>query len=115
MKASIGSSLSSYRALCYRIQKRMAQGIFVLLTLGCAGCQAPRTAGFPSNISAPSTGTLEPGDVVRISFTGARQHDLVQKIRPDGRISLPLVGEVRAAGRNVAALQSDLGRLYKPQ
>ncbi|RYD74308.1 MAG: hypothetical protein EOP84_20110, partial [Verrucomicrobiaceae bacterium] len=58
---------------------------------------------------------LAPGDVVRISFTGARQHDLAQRIRPDGKISLPMVGEVSASGRSVATLQSDLSRLYKTQ
>ncbi len=56
-----------------------------------------------------------PGDTVRISFTGARQHDLAQRIRPDGKISLPMVGEVTAAGKTVAALQADLSRMYKKE
>jgi polysaccharide biosynthesis/export protein len=59
--------------------------------------------------------TLMPGDVVRLSFTGARQHDVTQKIRPNGTISLPLIGEYSASGQSVTALQSDLARRYKPQ
>lgn len=80
-----------------------------------AGCQGPRTASVPYTPPVTVSERLVPGDVVRISFTGARQHDVTQRIRPDGRISLPLVGEVTASGKRVGALQSELVSLYRPQ
>jgi polysaccharide biosynthesis/export protein len=38
-----------------------------------------------------------------------------QKIRADGKLSLPLIGEVDAAGKTVSGLQSDLSTAYKSQ
>jgi polysaccharide export outer membrane protein len=52
---------------------------------------------------------------VRLVFPGAPENNQSQKIRPDGKISLPMVGEVVAAGRRPADLQSELTALYKGQ
>ena len=41
--------------------------------------------------------------------------DTTQQIRRDGKITLPLVGEVQAAGTTTEALQQDLVKLYAPQ
>src|SRR5262249_10299486 len=38
-----------------------------------------------------------------------------QKIRSDGKVSLPLIGEITAAGKTVPALQTELVGLYKSQ
>jgi polysaccharide export outer membrane protein len=46
-------------------------------------------------------------------FPGASEYNSTQKIRTDGRLSLPLVGEVHAAGKTLAALQSELAAKYK--
>jgi len=53
--------------------------------------------------------------VVKISVPGAPSLDSVQTIRRDGRITLPLVGEVIAAGRTPLILQAELVQLYAPQ
>lgn len=37
-----------------------------------------------------------------------------RKIRPDGKVSLPTVGDVHAAGRSIASLQQTLQSLYQP-
>jgi polysaccharide export outer membrane protein len=58
---------------------------------------------------------LSAGDVVRISFTAAPDFNQTQKIRSDGRISLPQVGEVTAAGKTLARFQNDLKALYSEQ
>lgn len=57
---------------------------------------------------------LSAGDVVSVSFAGTPELDQSQKIRSDGKISLPLVGEVQAAGKGPGELQDDLTSLYKP-
>jgi polysaccharide export outer membrane protein len=58
---------------------------------------------------------LVAGDVVKISFPAAPELNQTQKIGSDGSLSLPLVGEVAAAGKTVGQLQEELARLYKPQ
>jgi polysaccharide biosynthesis/export protein len=81
-----------------------------------AGCQSPGPAYLPAaQLSSPPAALhLSPGDLVRVTFPGAPDLNTVQKIRPDGRISLPLVGEVTAAGRHPADLQEEISELYQP-
>lgn len=51
---------------------------------------------------------IEPGDVVNVSVwhEADLQKDLL--VRPDGRISLPLVGELKAAGKSVEQLRQEI-------
>jgi polysaccharide biosynthesis/export protein len=63
----------------------------------------------------PSSVNLAPGDVVKFSFTGAPELNQSQKIRADGKLSLPMIGEVIAAGKSLSQLQSELVTLYKSQ
>ena len=59
---------------------------------------------------------LREGDVLSISFPGSRDLNVTaQTVRPDGKISLPLVGEVTAAGRTPAELEKELLKLYEAQ
>jgi polysaccharide export outer membrane protein len=64
---------------------------------------------------AASSVVLSEGDVIRISFPGAPEISSTQKIRSDGKISLAMVGESRAAGLTLPQLQDSLTQLYKPQ
>ncbi|MBA2668862.1 MAG: polysaccharide biosynthesis/export family protein [Gemmatimonadetes bacterium] len=59
--------------------------------------------------------TLASGDVIRLSFPGTPELNQSQKIRVDGRINLPVVGEVKATGKTIAQLQSELVARYGPQ
>ncbi|MBA2678197.1 MAG: polysaccharide export protein [Ktedonobacteraceae bacterium] len=59
--------------------------------------------------------TLSPGDVLRITFPGTAELTQSQTIQADGRINLPFVGQVQAAGQTIGDLQSRLETLYKPQ
>jgi len=84
-------------------------GLSVLLF----GCQSSKpTAPLPL-AQAPSALTV--GDVVKITFPAAPELNQSQKIGTDGTLSLPLVGQVGAAGKTPGGLQSDLSNLYKPQ
>ena len=58
---------------------------------------------------------LSPGDVVKLTFPGAADFNQTQKIRADGNITLPIIGEVRAAGKTLPQFQSELIQLYKAQ
>jgi protein involved in polysaccharide export with SLBB domain len=85
-------------------------GFSVLLMIGC---QSPKPNAPLPLAQAPSALTV--GDVVKITFPAAPELNQTQKIGTDGTLSLPLVGEVHAAGKTPGALQSELSNLYKAQ
>jgi protein involved in polysaccharide export with SLBB domain len=99
-----------------RFIEKTAIGVVAALSIFLGdGCETISNTPLPEQPTAKTPVNLSPGDVVKISFTGAPDLNQSQKIRADGKLSLPLVGEVTAAGKTVADFQSDLIRLYKPQ
>jgi polysaccharide export outer membrane protein len=58
---------------------------------------------------------LSESDVLRITFPGANNLDTAQTIRRDGKITLPMVGEVVAAGKTPTELEKELVNLYTNQ
>ena len=87
----------------------------LLLLLSLAGCQTTVSTNLPEQPPATTAVTLVPGDVVKLSFPGATELDQSQKIQSDGKINLPLVGEVDASGSTISDLQRRLQALYQPQ
>ena len=86
---------------------------FALGALLLTGCQTtPPSAADAAALEAPSGLLLAEGDVLRISFPSAPEMDTTQRIRADGRVSLPLVGEVQASGRELSQFQRDLRAKY---
>src|SRR5882672_4213663 len=67
----------------------------------------PRSA--PSVESAYRIGS---DDILEISVWDQKELDQVVFVRPDGKISLPLVGEVQAGGRTVSELAQTLTEMY---
>jgi polysaccharide export outer membrane protein len=59
--------------------------------------------------------TIAAGDNLRISFPASPNLDTAQQVRSDGRINLPMVGEVIASGKTPVALEKELITLYAPQ
>lgn len=89
-----------------------------LLCLLIGGCVAsPEFAGaggtkdFPEAMVRPAM-RLAPGDVIAVKFLYWPELDQEQEIRPDGKISLQLVGHVDVAGMTVEALDQHLVELY---
>jgi polysaccharide export outer membrane protein len=79
----------------------------------CA-CSTPHPP-LPEQAAAPAHVNLSPGDTIRLSFTGAPELNQSQKIRSDGKLSLPHVGEVQAAGKSIPQLRQELIALYRSQ
>jgi polysaccharide export outer membrane protein len=75
------------------------------------GCQSPLPP-LPNPPGPHTTVRLAPGDVIKLSFAEESDLDQAQKIRRDGKISLPYLGEVTAAGKRVIDLQRELTRRY---
>jgi polysaccharide biosynthesis/export protein len=92
----------------------LAGACALMLVLCCSSC-APQTGPIPEQAAAPTAVILVAGDVIRLAFPGAPELNQSQKIRTDGKVNLPLVGEVDAAGKTVITLQADLSERYKTQ
>jgi polysaccharide biosynthesis/export protein len=120
-----------------RFSSRLAGLALGIAVLACvAGCQTEPVSfstvpssvtNVPANLSSNLLSTavsapaaeesfvFEPGDTVAVSFPGSPNLNTTQQIRTDGKISLPLIGEVQAAGLSTKELQKKLVDLYAPQ
>lgn len=58
---------------------------------------------------------LYPGDEIEIATPTATELTRTQRIGPDGRISLPLVGQILAADRTIAEVEADASAAYASQ
>lgn len=77
--------------------------IAILTTVGVAIAQEPAK---PSTQTETKPYELRLGDVIQISVGADARLDGVHVIRPDGRISIKLVGEVMAEGLTVECLRA---------
>jgi polysaccharide biosynthesis/export protein len=78
-------------------------------------CVYPVSGPIPEQAAAPNKTTLTSGDVIKFAFPGAPELNQSQKIRSDGKVNLPLIGEVDAAGKSIDTLQAEIALRYKPQ
>lgn len=78
-----------------------------VIIAGVAGWLSPATAAEPAHYR------IGVDDVLAISVWDQKDLDQVVFVRPDGKISLPLVGEVEAGGLTVAELASRLTSMYE--
>ena len=83
----------------------------------CAGCDNVDNSQIPPEalVARTSSGTLAAGDVIAISFSGAPELNGTEAIDGSGKISLPLIGQVTAAGKKLKAFQDEVSGLYKTQ
>jgi len=93
---------------------------FLALVAGCQSTNsqtngASQKTTVSPQVAVPEIATLREGDVLKISFPGSPTLDTTQQIRRDGKITLPLVGEVQAAGTTAEGLRQNLIKLYAPQ
>jgi polysaccharide export outer membrane protein len=108
-----------------------------VLVTGCGGGEygarmpAPMTAGgdrvqHVGRSSFPEIGfadwtenepeyVLYPGDEIEIATPTAVELTRTQRIGPDGRISLPLVGQIMAADRTIAEVEADASDAFASQ
>lgn len=68
-----------------------------------------------SPTQAAQSMVLRDGDSLTVSIPSSPSLDTTQQIRTDGKIVLPLVGEVAAAGKTPEDLQKELLKLFQPQ
>jgi len=83
----------------------------LLLTAACASTKSSERPG-----ERPDVGEYRIGreDVLEVIVWHEPELTRVVPVRPDGRISLPLAGEVEAAGKTPAELQAGLTKVLAP-
>ena len=86
----------------------------VFAALAGGGCQTSTTP-LPNPPTAHTPVTLVPGDVIKVSFIDETDLTQTQRIRRDGKVSLPLLGEETAAGKRLIDFQNELVSRYEPQ
>jgi len=79
---------------------RLLMSIAVLATLATGSVLADELDSY----------TLNPGDTVIVSVWGEQNLQAEVLVRPDGGISFPLAGEVKAAGRSLSDVEAELAR-----
>ena len=73
----------------------------------------------PEAVTAPAATnaaafTLREGDILKITFPGSPNLNNVQQIRTDGKITLPLIGEVQAAGLTPDRFATEIDGFIRP-
>ncbi len=86
-------------------------GLALVLALGCAPRISPTVEAQAAAAQVVEDKyQLGPEDVIEISVW--KEPDLTKQlaVRPDGKISYPLIGEVQAAGKTVKQLREDISK-----
>lgn len=82
-----------------------------LLALGCVGDGALPIVAGPEALDLGEY-RIQAGDLIDVSFDLNPELNVQAIVRPDGKISLQMVGEVDAEGRTPSELKADLRQAY---
>lgn len=126
MQTTLSTFLAFGKAVFGRSSSMRAKTLLAtaVVALGLAGCTttspvAEAQQAAQSQMGAEQAGddvlTLKEGDVLKISFPSVPSMDTTQPIRPDGRITLPLIGDYAAAGKTTDSLSAELLQQYESQ
>ena len=101
-----------------RLAAAAMAGMLGMMTLMLGGCaspidNAPGLAIPPEARKRAADGDIGPGDVLSVSYAGAPELNNTQKVRADGKVSLPIIGDVSAGGKSLSSFQAGLASMYK--
>src|ERR1700733_15347976 len=88
----------------------MIGGVSLLMAAGCG--EGPKPAAQAPQPVTMAPAVLGSGDQIELKFFYDNELNVTQTIRPDGKITLELVGEVPAAGMTPTGLAADLKQRY---
>lgn len=103
-----------YRCRGFLVNSVQKSSLSFLVLLLLAGLSPGATAEEPSSgRTPPSDYRIGPEDMLEISVW--REEDLQRQVlvRPDGKISFPLAGDIPAAGRTTEQVQQDISERLK--
>jgi polysaccharide export outer membrane protein len=85
----------------------LAASLLVLLA-GCTTTGTPTTGSPPADVPMAEAYKIGVDDVVQVSVGRNPELGITAPVRPDGMISVPLVGDVQAGGRVPADVAKDI-------
>src|SRR5512138_1801921 len=114
-KLMLGLALVAWTVIMYKKNlSAPAICVFMLLLAGCGGSGAVRSTG----ISSPAGPAVEagsylvgPGDSLQIFVWDHAELTTSVAVRPDGKISTPLVEDLQAGGRTPTQLARDIEKV----
>lgn len=85
------------------IRYRLPRWPLLVLALAASACRSSgayvKIDDYKAPVEAPAQAyVIRPGDVLQVKVLGQESVSARAKVRPDGKISLPLLGDVAAAG-----------------
>jgi polysaccharide biosynthesis/export protein len=88
--------------------------VFVVIGIGSAVAHAQclTTGSAAPHGYGDSEFKLGPDDVIQISVYQEKDLDTTVPVRPDGKISIPLIGEMPASGKTAIELQKEIAQRY---
>src|SRR4029077_15738636 len=96
---------------------RLNWPLALLAVAALTSIEKTRAWGQDANATAAAAAaafTLQPGDEIEVSVYGEMELQRKMLIRPDGKFSFPLAGEVVAISRSVADVQMELTSKIRP-
>ena len=100
------------------IEKGLCGAFVLIVTLFTAllcGCQSSAPPEIAAEHMVPTRIVIFAGDTLEITFPGAANLNGVRRVGPEGIITMPIVGQVQAAGKTVGELEVELERLYEKE
>lgn len=91
-------------------------GAVLLVVFGCAPGPSIQSAPVATATAGPAAPAyrLRPGDVIHLGFLTDPGMDLQTPITPSGTVTLPLAGDLKAAGKTADELAADIEELMSP-
>ena len=90
--------------------------ILVVMTVGLmiTAYAGPQQAALNNTARAygDSEFRLGPEDVIEVSVYGEKDLSIAVPVRPDGKVSIPLIGELPASGKTATELQKEIAQKY---
>lgn len=108
-----GQSWHRFRAGLQSVLAASLSVFIVFVATGCGNMNTSPPVPEEAYRSKPNA-TLAAGDEINVAYSGAPEMNTKQKIQPNGKVSLPMVGDVSAAGRSITSFQNELSTLYQP-
>lgn len=87
--------------------------LMILGLAGCGGLSDPPALSDEEVLAQPDY-RITPGDTIGVSVWRSPELTTKAPVRPDGKISLPLAGELRAAGQTPLELTADIEEALLP-
>lgn len=88
--------------------KWLALAAVALSALALGGCAGPRTGAAPGPAQATPDYLIGPGDTVNIIVWRNPEVSMAVPVRPDGKITTPLVEDLPASGKTSTELARDI-------